>query len=54
MVTPFAPVAASEPSGKALVHVVRAPEAAVISGRLAAHALSQSPPLEEIVGFDHP
>lgn len=29
-------------------------EAAVISGRLAAHALSQSPPLEEIVGFDHP
>jgi uncharacterized protein with NAD-binding domain and iron-sulfur cluster len=29
-------------------------EAAVISGRLAAHALSQAPPLEEIVGFDHP
>jgi hypothetical protein len=29
-------------------------EAAVMSGRLAAHALSQSPPLEEIVGFDHP
>jgi uncharacterized protein with NAD-binding domain and iron-sulfur cluster len=29
-------------------------EAAVMSGRLAAHALSTSPPLEEIVGFDHP
>jgi uncharacterized protein with NAD-binding domain and iron-sulfur cluster len=29
-------------------------EAAVMSGRLASHALSQSPPLEEIVGFDHP
>jgi hypothetical protein len=29
-------------------------EAAVMSGRLAAHALSASPPLEEIVGFDHP
>jgi uncharacterized protein with NAD-binding domain and iron-sulfur cluster len=29
-------------------------EAAVMSGRLAAHALSGSPPLEEIVGFDHP
>lgn len=29
-------------------------EAAVMSGRLAAHALSLSPPLEEIVGFDHP
>jgi uncharacterized protein with NAD-binding domain and iron-sulfur cluster len=29
-------------------------EAAVISGRLAAHALSLSPPLEDIVGFDHP
>jgi uncharacterized protein with NAD-binding domain and iron-sulfur cluster len=29
-------------------------EAAVMSGRLAAHALSQSPPLEQIVGFDHP
>ncbi len=29
-------------------------EAAVMSGRLAAHALSQSPALEEIVGFDHP
>lgn len=29
-------------------------EAAVMSGRLAAHALSRSPALEEIVGFDHP
>ncbi|MEM7043123.1 MAG: FAD-dependent oxidoreductase, partial [Pseudomonadota bacterium] len=29
-------------------------EAAVMSGRLAAHALSQQPPLEEIVGYDHP
>ena len=29
-------------------------EAAVMSGRLAAHALSLSPPLEEIVGYDHP
>jgi uncharacterized protein with NAD-binding domain and iron-sulfur cluster len=29
-------------------------EAAFMSGRLAAHALSASPPLEEIVGFDHP
>jgi uncharacterized protein with NAD-binding domain and iron-sulfur cluster len=29
-------------------------EAAVMSGRLAAHALSQSPPLEAIVGYDHP
>lgn len=29
-------------------------EAAVISGRLAAHAISGSPPLEEIPGFDHP
>ena len=29
-------------------------EAAVISGRLAAHALSGSPRLEDIVGFDHP
>ena len=29
-------------------------EAAVISGRLAAHALAGSPALEEIVGFDHP
>jgi uncharacterized protein with NAD-binding domain and iron-sulfur cluster len=29
-------------------------EAAVMSGRLAAHALSGSPALEQIVGFDHP
>jgi hypothetical protein len=29
-------------------------EAAVMSGRLAAHALSQFPPLEEIIGYDHP
>jgi uncharacterized protein with NAD-binding domain and iron-sulfur cluster len=29
-------------------------EAAVMSGRLAAHALSESPTLEEIIGFDHP
>lgn len=29
-------------------------EAAVMSGRLAAHALSRSPRLEDIVGFDHP
>jgi uncharacterized protein with NAD-binding domain and iron-sulfur cluster len=29
-------------------------EAAVMSGRLAAHAISLSPPLEEIVGYDHP
>lgn len=29
-------------------------EAAVMSGRLASHALSQRPPLEEIIGFDHP
>jgi uncharacterized protein with NAD-binding domain and iron-sulfur cluster len=29
-------------------------EAAVMSGRLAAHALSHWPPLEEIVGYDHP
>jgi predicted NAD/FAD-dependent oxidoreductase len=29
-------------------------ESAVMSGRLASQALSQSPPLEEIVGFDHP
>jgi len=29
-------------------------EGAVISGRLAAHAISGSPPLHEIVGFDHP
>ncbi len=29
-------------------------EAAVMSGRLAAHAIAQSPALEEIVGYDHP
>jgi uncharacterized protein with NAD-binding domain and iron-sulfur cluster len=29
-------------------------EAAVISGRLAAHALSLSPALEDIIGYDHP
>ncbi len=29
-------------------------EAAVMSGRLAAHALSRSPKLEEITGYDHP
>jgi uncharacterized protein with NAD-binding domain and iron-sulfur cluster len=29
-------------------------EAAVMSGRLAAHAISQSPPLEAITGYDHP
>jgi len=29
-------------------------ESAVMSGRLAAHALSHFPPLEDIVGYDHP
>ncbi len=29
-------------------------EAAVMSGRLAAHACSNSPPLEDIFGYDHP
>jgi uncharacterized protein with NAD-binding domain and iron-sulfur cluster len=29
-------------------------EAAVMSGRLGAHAISKSPALEDIVGFDHP
>jgi uncharacterized protein with NAD-binding domain and iron-sulfur cluster len=29
-------------------------ESAVMSGRLAAHALSQQPPLNDIVGYDHP
>jgi len=29
-------------------------ESAVISGKLAAHALSKSPPLEDILGYDHP
>ncbi len=34
--------------------IVGCVEAAVISGRLAAHALSGWPALEDIVGFDHP
>jgi uncharacterized protein with NAD-binding domain and iron-sulfur cluster len=29
-------------------------EAAVMSGRLAAHAIAQLPPLEDIIGYDHP
>jgi uncharacterized protein with NAD-binding domain and iron-sulfur cluster len=29
-------------------------EAAVMSGRLAAHAIAHSPPLEDIIGYDHP
>lgn len=29
-------------------------ESAVMSGLLAAHALSHSPPLEDIIGYDHP
>jgi predicted NAD/FAD-dependent oxidoreductase len=29
-------------------------ETAVMSGRLAAHALARHPALEEIVGYDHP
>jgi uncharacterized protein with NAD-binding domain and iron-sulfur cluster len=29
-------------------------EAAIMSGRLAAHAISRSPRLEEIIGYDHP
>jgi len=29
-------------------------EAAVMSGRLAAHAIAQSPALEDIIGYDHP
>ena len=29
-------------------------EAAVMSGRLAAHAIAQWPPLEDITGYDHP
>ena len=29
-------------------------EAAVISGRLAAHALSGAPALDRIIGYDHP
>jgi uncharacterized protein with NAD-binding domain and iron-sulfur cluster len=34
--------------------IVGCVEAAVMSGRLAAHALAGSPALEDIVGFDHP
>ena len=29
-------------------------EAAIMSGRLAAHAIAQTPPLEDIIGYDHP
>jgi uncharacterized protein with NAD-binding domain and iron-sulfur cluster len=29
-------------------------EAAVISGRLAAHAIAQQPALADIIGYDHP
>ena len=29
-------------------------ESAVISGKLAAHAISRCPPLEDILGYDHP
>src|SRR5215468_7766609 len=29
-------------------------EAAVMSGRLAAHAISRLPPLEDVIGYDHP
>jgi uncharacterized protein with NAD-binding domain and iron-sulfur cluster len=29
-------------------------EAAVMSGRLAAHAIAHWPPLEQIIGYDHP
>ena len=29
-------------------------EAAMMSGRLAAHAISESPRLEDIIGYDHP
>jgi uncharacterized protein with NAD-binding domain and iron-sulfur cluster len=29
-------------------------EAAVMSGRLAAHAVAQYPPLDDIIGYDHP
>jgi uncharacterized protein with NAD-binding domain and iron-sulfur cluster len=29
-------------------------EAAVMSGRLAAHALAKSPSLAAIIGYDHP
>ena len=29
-------------------------EAAVMSGRLAAHAIAHVPPREDIIGYDHP
>ena len=29
-------------------------ESAVMSGMLASHALSQRPPLDRIIGYDHP
>jgi predicted NAD/FAD-dependent oxidoreductase len=29
-------------------------EAAVMSGRLAAHAIAETPALEDIIGYDHP
>ena len=35
-------------------HMAGCVEAAVMSGQLAAHAICQSPRLEEIVGYDHP
>ncbi len=35
-------------------HMAGCVEAAVMSGRLAAHAISQTPRLEEIIGYDHP
>ncbi len=35
-------------------HVAGCVEAAVMSGRLAAHSISQQPPLEDIVAYDHP
>ena len=35
-------------------HMAGCVEAAVMSGRLAAHAICQAPRLEEIIGYDHP
>ena len=35
-------------------HMAGCVEAAVMSGRLAAHAISKAPRLEEIIGYDHP
>lgn len=35
-------------------HTAGCVEAAVMSGRLASHALSLSPPLKDIIGYDHP